>query len=86
MLPVVRLFPGSAKVQENPKRDLDSKISYLEDLGEQVLEPLQQGWEVKDIARALCGSPMLVELLTFGHFSRKRLVLSYLRMNDENWL
>ena len=83
MLPVVKLFPGSAQVLEHPKRELDSKVSYLEDLGEQVLELHQQGWEVKAIVRTLCGGPMLVELLTLGHFSRRRLVLSYLGMNDE---
>ena len=78
------LFPGSAQVRENPKRELDAKISYLEDLGEQVLELHQQGWEVQEIVRALCGGPRLVELFTLGHFSRRRLILSYLGKNDEN--
>jgi len=84
MLPAVKLFPGSAQVRENPKRELDAKISYLEDLGEQVLEFHQQGWEVQEIVRTLCGGPMLVELFTLGHFSRRRLILSYLGKNDQN--
>jgi len=27
---------------------------------------------------------MLIEFITLGHFSRRRLVLSYLRLNDES--
>ena len=84
MLPAVKLFPGCAQVRENPKRELDAKISYLEDLGERVLELHRQGWEVQEIVRALYGGPMLVEIFTLGHFSRRRLILSYLGMNDEN--
>ena len=84
LLPAVKLFPGSAQVRENPKRELDSKISYLEELGEQVLELHRQGREVQEIVRALCGGPMLVEIFTLGHFSRRRLILSYLGMNDQD--
>jgi glyoxylase-like metal-dependent hydrolase (beta-lactamase superfamily II) len=84
MLPAVKLFPGNAQVRENTKQELDVNISYLEDLGEQVLEFHQQGWEVQEIVRTLCGNPMLIELFTLGHFSRLRLILSYLGMNDVN--
>ena len=84
ILPAVKLFPGCAQVRENPKRELDAKISYLEDLGEQVLELHRQGREVQEIVGALCGGPMLVEIFTLGHFSRRRLILSYLGVNDEN--
>jgi hypothetical protein len=38
---------------------------------------------VSEIVRAVCGAPMLIEFVTLGHFSRRRLVLSYLGMNDE---
>jgi len=82
-LPAARLFPGSARVREKPEEALTAKITYLEDLGGRVLELHQQGWGVRAIVRALCGGPVSVEFLTLGHFSRRRLVLSYLGMNEE---
>ncbi len=78
-LPITRIFPGSARVRENPSEELDSKVSYLERVGHRVLELHRKGWSVQAIARTLFGGPMLVEFLTLGHFSRRRLVLSYLR-------
>jgi len=78
-LPATMLFPGSARVRENPAQELAEKIAYLEELGERVLELDRQGRRVGDIVRSLCGGPMLVELLTLGHLSRRGLVLAYLR-------
>jgi len=83
-LPATVLFPASARVRKNPKEALGSKIAYLEDLGERVLDLHQKGWRVGAITRALCGGPMLVELITMGHFSRRHLVLSYLRNEPES--
>ena len=77
-LSITALFPGSARVRENPAVELVAKISYLEDLGEQVLTLYQKGRSVNSIVRELCGSPMLLEFITLGHFSRRALVLSYL--------
>ncbi len=78
-LSVSWMFPGSARVRENPKEDLDSKISYLEAFGERVLELQEKGWDVKSIVRALCGKPIPVEWITLGHFSRRNFVLSFIR-------
>jgi glyoxylase-like metal-dependent hydrolase (beta-lactamase superfamily II) len=83
-LPATMLFPGSARVRENPAQALADKIVYLEELGERVLALHQQGKGVSEIVRALCGGPMLIEFITLGHFSRRRLVLSYLGMNEES--
>ena len=80
-LPATMLFPGSARLRDNPAVELAAKIAYLEELGEQALALHRQGRSVDDIARALCGGPMLIEAITMGHFSRRRLVLSYLGMN-----
>ena len=77
-LEIVRLFPGSARVRENPAQDLRAKIAYLEQLGERVLELRREGRGVGAIARELCGRPMTIEFITGGHFSRRRLVSSYL--------
>jgi glyoxylase-like metal-dependent hydrolase (beta-lactamase superfamily II) len=78
-LSLTSMFPGSARVRENPLQEIQRKIAYLEDLGGRVMELQEKGWEVGAIARRLCGGPMLLELLTLGHFSRKHLVLSYIR-------
>jgi glyoxylase-like metal-dependent hydrolase (beta-lactamase superfamily II) len=80
-LPIAILFPGSARVRNKPAEDLKDKIAYLEELGERVLTQHEQGLAVTQIARSLCGRPMWVEIITLGHFSRRRLVLSYLNMN-----
>lgn len=82
-LPLNWIFPGSARVRENPKENLDSKISYLEGFGGRVLELHEKGLGVNSIVRALCGKPMSVEWITLGHFSRRNLVLSYLRNRPE---
>ena len=78
-LPIKWLFPGSARVREKPKEDLDNKIAYLEGMGERVLELYQKGRDVKSIVRSLCGKPLSVEMVTLGHFSRRNLVLSFMR-------
>jgi len=73
------LFPGSARVRENPQAEIGEKIAYLEDLGSKVLDLNAQGRSAGEIVRELCGPPMPIEYITLGHFSRKQLVLSYLR-------
>jgi glyoxylase-like metal-dependent hydrolase (beta-lactamase superfamily II) len=80
-LPATTLFPGSARVRQNPDEALGAKIGYLEGLGEAVLALDRQDWAVRDIIRALCGGPMFIELVTLGRFSRRSLVLSYLGVN-----
>jgi len=82
-LPATTLFPGSARVRDHPAQALADKIAYLDELGEKVLALYRQGKGVSEIVNALCGGPMLIEFVTRGHFSRRRLVLSYLGMNDE---
>lgn len=77
-LPITTLFPGSARVRDDPAAELAAKIAHLEKLGEQVLALHRQGRSVNEIVRALLGGPMLIEVITLGHFSRRRLALSYL--------
>jgi len=60
-----------------------NKITYLEELGEAVLALDRKGWRVPDIVRALCGGPMLLEFVTLGQFSRRRLVHSYLGLRGD---
>lgn len=76
--PIRMLFPGCARVREEPQSALHAKIIYLEELGGKILELHHKGWSERAIVRALCGGPMLVEFFTFGHFSRRHLVRSFL--------
>lgn len=77
-LPITTLFPGSARVREQPADEIQAKINYYQRLGEQVLALHERGQSVAEIVRSLCGKPMWVELVTLGHFSRRHLVESYL--------
>ena len=80
-LPAEWMFPGSARTRQDVAGELGRKIAYLEELGERLLELDRQGLSVAEIARRLLGSPIWIEWVTLGHFSRRRLVLSYLGRN-----
>ena len=80
-LPATRLFPGSAQIRDKPRREIQAKIHYLEDLGDRILQLHYKGWTLQAIVRKVCGGPMWVEFVTLGHFSRQNLVLSYLGMD-----
>lgn len=82
-LPLQVLFPGSARVRPDPRGELASKIAYLEETGERVLELRRKGWSTGAIARAVFGGPMLIEFVTAGHFTRRRLVESYLALAEQ---
>lgn len=82
-LPITTLFPGSARVRPDPLDELQTKIAYLEEMGEKVLSLRRQGKSPTWIARRLFGKPMWVDLVTLGHFSRLRLVESYMKAQPE---
>jgi hypothetical protein len=82
-LPAQRMFPGSARVREHPGRELADKAAYLEEMGERVLALRRAGRSLPEITRQVCGGPMSIELLTLGHFSRRQLVLSYLKSQSK---
>lgn len=82
-LPAREMFPGSARVRDKPAIHLQNKIDYLEETGEKVLRLDNQGKSVGEISRLLLGGPMSIEFITLGHFTRRRLVLSYLGRNFE---
>ncbi len=83
-LPVSVLFPGSARVRENPSQEIRSKIEYYRQLGERIADYHRKGWQPEAIVRAVCGGPMWVEYVTLGHFARKWLVYSYLNALSQN--
>jgi glyoxylase-like metal-dependent hydrolase (beta-lactamase superfamily II) len=78
-LPIRWLFPGSARVRENPRGELKAKIAYLEDMGGNVFDLHKKGWGIPSIVRELCGNPMWIEVITRGHFSRDHLIESFIR-------
>jgi len=78
------LYPGSARIPEDPARALQQKITYLEELGARVLALHEQGLSASAISRVVCGKSLWVEWVTMGHFSRRRLVLSFLGQNQED--
>lgn len=80
-LPAREMFPSSARVRRDPAAHLQDKIAYLEEMGDKVMDMDKQGLGIGEIARSLFGGPMLIELLTLGHFTRRRLVLSFLGRN-----
>ncbi len=77
------LFPGAARVPDNPAAALADKVDHLERLGERVVALDREGRSEREIVRALLGPPMWIERITLGHFSRRNLVRSYLRRNDD---
>lgn len=78
-LPARTLYPGAARVRTDPHGALQGRIRILEDLADQILTLHQKGWDEDRIARKVSGGPMLIELFTGGHFSRRHLVRSFLR-------
>ena len=78
-LPLTVLYPGSARVRENPRDELLEKISYYEETGRRVLDLHTKGFSEMVIARALFGGRKFIEVFTLGHFSRRNLVRSFLR-------
>ncbi len=78
-LPLHRLYPGAARPPSDPHGALRDKIAFYGELGTRVLALRARGLSEGAIARALLGGPMLIELVTMGHFSRRNLVRSYLR-------
>ena len=73
------LLPGAAKVRNEAVSALLEKAAYLEELGGRIVEMHCQGRTEAEIVRAACGGPMLIELVTLGHFSRRGFVRSFLR-------
>jgi glyoxylase-like metal-dependent hydrolase (beta-lactamase superfamily II) len=77
------LFPGSARVRHAPFDEITAKIAYYEEQGRHVLELHQNGYSLPKIARQVFGPAMWIEVVTLGHFTRQRLVRSYLGTNHE---
>ena len=72
------LFTGSGTVRYNPKETLRTKIDYLEEKGERVLELRAGGLSHRRISRQLFGPEMAIAYYTLRHFSGRNLVRSYI--------
>jgi glyoxylase-like metal-dependent hydrolase (beta-lactamase superfamily II) len=71
------IFPGSGTVRENPQEALQTKIDYLEETAERVLELHARGLSYRRISRQLFGPETPIAYITLGHFCGKNLVRSY---------
>ncbi|NIO04574.1 MAG: MBL fold metallo-hydrolase [Proteobacteria bacterium] len=76
-LDVTLLFAGSGRVRGNVRTELLEKIHYLEDTADQVLELYRRGLGYGSIRRELFGRELPLSYVTFGHFSGKNLVRSF---------
>jgi len=77
-LPLTAMYPSSARIRLEPEADLQQKIDYLEMVGEKVLGLSNSGYTEREISREIFGDAMWIELVTWGHLSRRNLVHSYL--------
>ena len=77
------LYPGCARVRDNPRQELSQKIVYLEEMGEKVLFLHRKGMSRSDIIKTLFPGIMLVELITMGHFSRWGFVNAFLQNKNQ---
>jgi glyoxylase-like metal-dependent hydrolase (beta-lactamase superfamily II) len=77
-LPVRILFPGSGTVRTAGTRPIEDKLAYLEELGDRIRTLHEQGLSPRRICWRLFGLGPPIAYLTFGHFSARRLVQSYL--------
>lgn len=77
-LPVRILFPGSGTVRSAGTRPIEDKLAYLEELGDRIRTLHEQGLSPRRICWRLFGLGPPIAYLTFGHFSARRLVQSYL--------
>jgi glyoxylase-like metal-dependent hydrolase (beta-lactamase superfamily II) len=78
LLDVEAIFPGSGTIREKPEQEIRDKITYLEDMGAQVLELYRKGWGRRKIRLKLFGPEMAIAYYTLGHFSGRNLVRSYI--------
>ena len=77
-LPVRMIFSGSGTVRSEGQRHLETKLQYLEELGERILSLHKQGLSPTRIRRQVFGRELPIRYVTLGHFSGQRLVDSYL--------
>lgn len=71
------LFSGSGTVRPNGKQEIISKIEYLEELGQKVLELHARDMSFSAIRRTLFGGEVMMAYITLGHFNGWHLVRSY---------
>lgn len=71
-------FTGSGSVKETPRRDILSKLQYLEDTAGRVRNLYEKGLTYRRIRQTLFGPEMVIRYITLGHFSGKQLVRSFI--------
>lgn len=72
------LFPGHGPPFKNPTQALTNQVQALEDMGEQITELRERGWNAEEIRNHLFGREKMYVYLCGGKFSALNLVKSYL--------
>lgn len=72
------LFSGSGTVKPAARSELEDKIDYLEEIGDNILTLHRKGLSVPRIRRKVFGQEMPIAYLTLGDFSGYNLVHSYI--------
>lgn len=71
-------FTGSGSVKEAPRKDILSKVRYLEDTAGRVRDLYEKGLTYRRIRQRLFGPEMAIRYVTLGHFSGKQLIRSFI--------
>lgn len=72
------LFCAHRGVVSNGKQAIQSKLNFLRELGESILELHERGYSQKAITRKLLGKEDLLALITYYTFSKQNFVKNFL--------
>lgn len=77
------MFTGMGNVVRNPARQIERKISYIEDISDRIRRMHREGVSASAIARKLFPGDLPVRLVTSGDFSAANLVRAFLRVSGD---
>jgi len=83
-LDIELLFTGSGSVRKNGRQEIVTKIEYLEELGQRVLDLHAKGWSHRRIRQKLFGRQDWIAYVTLGHYGGWNLVRSYVEDKPES--
>ncbi|MFQ5825019.1 MAG: MBL fold metallo-hydrolase [bacterium] len=81
-LPLSKYFCGSSKILDTPKKYLEMKLQFFEEVKDEVLELRQKGWESKKIRDKVLGREPSITYISQGEFSKLNLVTGILNQSS----
>ncbi|MFQ5865740.1 MAG: MBL fold metallo-hydrolase [bacterium] len=82
-LPMSKYFCGSGKVLISPRRNLEKKLQFFEEVKGKVLELYYKGWELERIRNEVLGRERIITYISQREFSKLNLVQSIVNQNDQ---